>query len=84
MNETYRGHEIELVYVYKDNKQPVADNVNRSCGYCGQQNTIEGHDGCLGALPNVINACCGHGNTKEAYIQFDNKSVIRGQGAIDI
>ena len=84
MTETYRGHEIEQVYVYKDTEQLVKDNVNRACGYCGLENTPEGHDGCLGTLPNVMNACCGHGRINEAYVQFGNNSVIRGHIAIDI
>lgn len=41
------------------------------CGHCGLARTPEGHDGCLGTLPDVMNACCGHGGQAEgAYVQF--------------
>lgn len=61
------------------------------CGYCKKYRTKEGYDGCIGKLENVKNACCGHGETKQAYVQFDhdeydidsNKYRISGQEAID-
>lgn len=34
---------------------------SRVCVRCGRQPTLEGHDACLGSLPGVISACCGHG-----------------------
>ncbi|WP_421811733.1 hypothetical protein [Flagellimonas sp.] len=40
------------------------------CDHCGLARTPEGHDGCIGSLDNVANACCGHGETKSAYVQF--------------
>lgn len=72
-----RGHQIEKneagVWVYSDDKTTTADNwMKRPCGFCGLHNTPEGHDGCLGTLPGVKNACCGHGNPNEAYIQFED------------
>lgn len=39
---------------------------NMPCGHCGRKFTKEGHDGCLGALVGVMNACCGHGRESEA------------------
>lgn len=39
---------------------------------------IEGHDWCIGTIPGAINACCGHGNLSEAYIQFEDNSEITG------
>ena len=80
MSEYLRGHQIEKVndqYVYSDTKEPTAGN-ERDCGHCGLRNTIEGHDGCLGTLPGVMNACCGHGH-QEAYVQFENGVIIRGR-----
>lgn len=81
-----RGHPIEWVnreWVYCDTKQPTQDTwQGRPCGYCGLHNTKEGHDGCIGTLPNAMNACCGHGSTNEAYVQFINGSIIRGNNAI--
>lgn len=80
MTDYIRGHKIELKnyrFVYADTKEPVAGN-ERDCGYCKLPNTPEGHDGCLGTLPGVKNACCGHGHN-EAYVQFENGMIIRGR-----
>lgn len=52
-----------------------------NCGYCDKPNTPEGHDACLGTIPNVMNACCGHGVREQAYIQFEDGSVIRSSKA---
>ena len=49
----------------------------RECTKCGKLPTKEGHDACLGTLPGVVDACCGHG-IKEAYIIFENGVTIRG------
>lgn len=35
-------------------------------------------DPCLGELPGVVGACCGHGNQKIAYVSFHTGVVIRG------
>jgi hypothetical protein len=43
-----------------DTNGPVMDN-ERPCTYCGKMPTPEGHDACLGRIPDVIHACCGHG-----------------------
>lgn len=40
------------------------------CEKCGNKPTIEGHDACIGTLPNIMNACCGHGGRNEPYVQF--------------
>lgn len=39
-------------------------------GYCDkcQQNVPAGPDLCLGWLPGVANACCGHGTVDKAYV----------------
>ena len=57
------------------------------CDHCGLKRTKEGHDGCIGTLDGVANACCGHGEINAAYVQFwhddyetdPNKIVITGQ-----
>ena len=81
MTKSYlRGHEIVYIdakWFYLDTFTPTVDN-ERPCGYCGKGNTEEGHDGCLGTLEGVMNACCGHGNDK-AYVQFENGMIIRGE-----
>ena len=61
------------------------------CLFCKKHRTPEGHDGCIGTLENVRNACCGHGETKVAYVQFDhenyknepNKIRLGGKEALD-
>lgn len=82
-----RGHQIEYVngeWLYSDTKEPTATNWDRRpCGRCGLHNTKEGHDACLGTLPNVMNACCGHGETNQAYVQFYDESSIRGSEAVE-
>lgn len=55
------------------------------CDHCNKTPTKEGHDGCLGTLKDkdIMNACCGHGDTEVAYIQYWTKDRISGQAAID-
>ncbi len=69
-----RGHEIEKGKDYSN------------CGYCGLKNTVEGHDGCLGTLPGVMNACCGHGpdGYEGPYVQFLDGFSVHGNDAVTI
>ena len=55
------------------------------CAKCGKLPTKEGHDGCIGTLPDsdVMNACCGHGLNSQAYVQFRNSPRISGTEAIN-
>ena len=46
-------------WVYKDTHEPIS--VERPCHRCGQMPTPEGYDACIGHIPNVSSACCGHG-----------------------
>jgi len=77
-----RGHPIVCIdgdYYYEDTGEPTAPNwKGRPCGYCGEHETKEGHDACLGALPGVKNACCGHGDRDMSYISFENGVTVRG------
>jgi len=53
------------------------------CHKCKLPPSPEGHDGCLGTLPGpVMNACCGHGNNKLAYIQYWGGARLGGHAAI--
>lgn len=83
-----RGNRVELKndeFVYSDTKETVKDHwKTKACGYCGLNFTKEGHDGCIGEIPNVMNACCGHGIENDAYIQFLDKSCIRGKNAVEM
>lgn len=78
-----RGHpmkELNGVWFYCDNNDNVSDTwKNRECGECGRSNTKQGHDGCLGELTGVMNACCGHGVISESYIQFTNGKTVYGR-----
>lgn len=47
-------------WLYLDTMEPVRQNP-RSCKRCGNPSTEEGHDACLGKLPGIQAACCGHG-----------------------
>ncbi len=84
MTDKLRGHSIVYVgdkWFYKDTME-VTVGSERSCGYCGKNNMKNGHDGCLGTIPNVMNACCGHGAISEAYIQYYTGNIIRGEEAV--
>ena len=71
---TYSEEDKQWIYV--DTKEPIETNP-RPCKRCGNLPTPEGHDHCLGKLPGVKNACCGHGY-EEGYISFENGITIRG------
>lgn len=84
LRSCYRGHNIYREngkWFYSDTGEATIGNI-RPCGFCGRKNTFEGHDGCIGTLKNVINACCGHGVIEQAYIQFRNGNELRGSNAI--
>jgi len=73
------GHIIEYniensKWYYLDNKEEA--NYFKPCPLCGNMPTKEGYDFCLGKLPGVKNACCGHG-IKEGYIHFENDKTIK-------
>lgn len=79
----WRGHAIEETsagWVYPDGSR-VADDPARACGACGASNTPEGHDGCIGHVPDALNACCGHGSPREAYVQLAHVT-LRGHEAL--
>lgn len=82
----YEGFDV----VFKNNEWMYVDNglsvtkIHRPCKYCGKYSTEEGNDGCLGTLIGVMNACCGHGIEKDAYIQFLDGESINGKDAIGI
>ena len=80
-----RGNDIELIdgeWVYSDTKEATAFTFKgRPCGNCNEQNTIEDHDACLGTLPGLMNACCGHGEVNEVYIQLLDGVSIYGEDA---
>lgn len=54
-------------WVWADTKELVK--IERSCIRCGRMPTKEGYDACLGYIPGVISACCGHGVEKKYIIK---------------
>jgi len=56
-----RGWAIEFQngWIWSDTRKPITK--ERSCKRCKRFPTIEGYDACLGFLPGVKSACCGHG-----------------------
>lgn len=86
IKSSWRGHPIHIKnedWVYTQTNKLVSEDIHKECNFCGKGNTVDDHDGCLGTLPNVMNACCGHGVIEDAYVQFPDDSCIRGQEAID-
>lgn len=80
---TWHAHKIYFVvdtqtWHFEATGQKVSDNPDIKCGHCQLEPTPEGHDGCLGTLPGVMNACCGHGDDSAAYVQFPDGSCVRG------
>jgi hypothetical protein len=83
-----RGYPVAHIdgeWRFKDTGEPMKDNwQDRPCGHCGEKGTPEGHDWCISKLLGVKNACCGHGDTQYAYVQFnDDRATLRHQEAID-
>ena len=82
----YRGHSIIFdavarCWVYEENGLAIGE-TEKHCVFCHKKNRADGHDACLGFLSGVMNACCGHGVDEDAYVQLNDKSVMRGEKAI--
>ena len=76
MNGYERGHAIIYSgdnWIYKDTRGLIS--VVRECARCGEFPTKEGHDACLGTLPGVDHACCGHG-VEPLYLVLSKDSEI--------
>ncbi len=85
LTSCWRGHPL----TFKDDSWVVIDSLTSTpahlCGYCGRDRTAEGHDGCLGTLSgDVMNACCGHGSTPEAYVQYWHSPRVAGEEALSV
>ena len=73
----FRGYPTIVIdgkWCYEDTKETIKDHL-RPCKKCGKEYEFNAPDPCLGTLPGVAFACCGHGVQSEAYIQFKNSSV---------
>ncbi len=86
MKSKYRGYEIEFIngeYCFCDTGLSTVGIIQyKPCGHCDLMNTDEGHDGCIGTLIGVKNACCGHGEERMAYVQFLDGVELRGDEAL--
>jgi hypothetical protein len=67
---------------------PMTEGAERPCTFCGRLADPDGPDPCLGWLPGVQNACCGHGidpavhgGVEQAYVQFLGGPTWRGAAA---
>ena len=81
----HRGHAMSYTdgaWRYADMAGLVSDDPDPACGQCGRRSTPEGHDGCLGTLPGVRAACCGHGHKEEAYVSLVAGRRLSGREAI--
>lgn len=82
----WRGHEIAGQeaggFVYVDTGESVRANPGRPCGSCGLANRPDGHDACVGSVPGVTAACCGHGDIAAAYVLLSNGDRLEGRGAL--
>lgn len=62
-----RGHAVYwdgLAWRYQDGlPAPSYGGEERPCNHCGEVAELGGPDPCLGWLPGVVSACCGHGGT---------------------
>ena len=82
----FRGHPTEWDeenkrWVYSDTKETADFSNIRPCKNCGvtfQGSNVGEADTCLGELPGVDNACCGHGQSSQAYIRFKNGVTVKG------
>ena len=85
-HSTCRGHPIIWEgpddgggWVYEDTRKALPDRGGKlrqcpKCGALGQGDV----DPCLGVLPGVDSACCGHGDRDESYIRFTTGVAIKG------
>jgi len=69
----YFAGEIETPWRYEDGEYAVEP---RPCPKCGRLPLKTGEDACLGHLPGVKFACCGHGKTT-GYLVFENDAIIK-------
>ena len=68
---TVTSHSRGWLVVWRNNRWLYADDFSimddsRPCKKCNRFPTAEGYDACLGHLPGVKHACCGHG-VEEGY-----------------
>ena len=69
----------------------ISSGQHGNCAHCGKSPIFDNrkgfeheiYDGCIGRLSGeVMNACCGHGNVRCAYVQYSDGSLIKGGEAL--
>jgi hypothetical protein len=57
----------------------MAKEAPQECKSCGMpyRAGVE-PDPCLGELPGVLEACCGHGRLEKGYVLFEDGTLLRG------
>jgi len=78
-----RGHPLiwlEDRWVYEDDHaDPLLRGAKpRPCKKCGAVFPWHEVDPCLGVLPGVERACCGHGVRSDSYVRFTTGVVLKG------
>lgn len=76
----YAGKSAEIDRAFDEAESSAPERI---CGKCGKSAPWNEIDPCLGMLPRVANACCGHGNPAESYIQFENGVRLAGFTTIE-
>jgi hypothetical protein len=72
------GDKQQWVYENDLSSLPANGGQIRPCRKCGRIFSLENHDPCLGILPGVRQACCGHGVEEQSFISFNNGLIIEG------
>lgn len=79
----WRGYPCKwdgATWVFVDNglETPPCGGALRPCAKCGRTFPLDTPDPCIGLLPGVVSACCGHGIPGEAYAIFDGGLKLTG------
>lgn len=66
-------------WLYEDTREPLPCDGGeiRPCKRCGSVHQHHESDPCLGNLPGVDSACCGHGARELSFIKFTNGVVVK-------
>ena len=70
-------NEVAGKWLYMDTLEPSDENP-RACPWCGGLPLEGDEDACLGHIPGVTSACCGHG-VERACLMFDDGTFMQGE-----
>jgi hypothetical protein len=77
-----RGHPVHFDWdrnCFMDCRTEKIVDINKlQCPACELFPTAEGHDACLGTIPGIIAACCGHGYRSECYVKPQHGQILTG------